>query len=299
MRSLIFIFSFFVAIVIVSCESDDTSTIRNGYNDIYNLPETPYNYSNPSFPDTFTPYVFGFDNTPSDNIITDDGVTLGRVLFYDKKLSSDNTISCASCHKQEFGFSDNTPKSIGVSGEQTFRNSMGFANAGFYAAENFSWDHQAATLEDQILIPITDELEMGITLENLVEKLSNLAYYEPLFINAFGDSQITSTKISKALSQFVRSIYSYNTKYDRGIEITKDIFIDFPNFTTKENLGKDIFNGKLTPGAIGTCITCHLPNSTPLHFDQPIPENANQVIFSGAEPDNIGLDIDLNVEDNG
>ena len=140
---------------------------------------------------------------------------------------------------------------------------------------------------------------MGITLENLAEKLSDLAYYEPLFNNAFGSKQITSTKISKALSQFVRSIYSYNTKYDRGIEITNDIFIDFPNFTSKENLGKDIFNGKLTPGAIGTCITCHLPNSTPLHFDQPIPENANQVIFSGAEPDNIGLDIDLNVEDNG
>ena len=140
---------------------------------------------------------------------------------------------------------------------------------------------------------------MWITLENLAEKLSDLSYYEPLFNNAFGSKQITSTKISKALSQFVRSIYSYNTKYDRGIEITNDIFIDFPNFTSKENLGKDIFNGKLTPGAIGTCITCHLPNSTPLHFDQPIPENANQVIFSGAEPDNIGLDIDLNVEDNG
>lgn len=73
----------------------------------------------------------------------------------------------------------------------------------------------------------------------------------------------------------------------------------FPNFTAEENLGKDIFNGKLTPNAIGTCITCHLPNNVPLHFNQPIPDNANQVIFSGAEPDNIGLDIDLNVEDNG
>ncbi len=299
MRPLIFIFCFFIAVCIVSCANDDTSNINNGYSNIYNLPEIPYNYSNPNFPETFTPYVFGFDNTPTDNPITDDGVTLGRVLFYDKKLSNDNTISCASCHKQEYGFSDNTPKSIGISGEHTFRNSMGFANAGFYAAENFSWDHKAPNLEAQVLLPIEDEIELGNTLENLVEKLNDLAYYEPLFINAFGDSQITSTKISKALSQFIRSIYSFNTKYDRGIEITKDIFIDFPNFTAKENLGKDVFNGKLTPGAIGTCITCHLPNSTPLHFAQPIPENANQVIFSGAEPDNIGLDIDLNVEDNG
>ena len=299
MRPLIFIFCFFIAVCIVSCANDDTSNINNGYSNIYNLPEIPYNYSNPNFPETFTPYVFGFDNTPTDNPITDDGVTLGRVLFYDKKLSNDNTISCASCHKQEYGFSDNTPKSIGISGEHTFRNSMGFANAGFYAAENFSWDHKAPNLEAQVLLPIADDIELGNTLENLVEKLNDLAYYEPLFINAFGDSQITSTKISKALSQFIRSIYSFNTKYDRGIEITKDIFIDFPNFTAKENLGKDVFNGKLTPGAIGTCITCHLPNSTPLHFAQPIPENANQVIFSGAEPDNIGLDIDLNVEDNG
>ena len=299
MRPLIFIFSFFVLVFIVSCANDDTSNINNGYSNIYDLPEIPYNYSNPNFPETFTPYVFGFDNTPTDNPITDNGVTLGRVLFYDKKLSNDNTISCASCHKQEYGFSDNTPKSIGISGEHTFRNSMGFANAGFYAAENFSWDHKAPNLEAQVLLPIADEIELGNTLENLVEKLNDLAYYEPLFINAFGDSQITSTKISKALSQFIRSIYSFNTKYDRGIEITKDIFIDFPNFTAKENLGKDIFNGKLTPGAIGTCITCHLPNSTPLHFTQPIPVNANQVIFSGAEPDNIGLDIDLNVEDNG
>ena len=299
MRPLIFILRFFVTIFIVSCASDDTSNISNGYTNIYNLPEIPYNYSDPNFPDTFTPYVFGFDNTPTDNPITDDGVTLGRVLFYDKNLSNDNSISCASCHKQEFGFSDNTPKSIGISGEHTFRNSMGFANAGFYDAENFSWDHKAPNLEAQVLLPIADEIELGNTLEDIVEKLTDLAYYEPLFINAFGDSQITSTKISKALSQFVISIYSFNTKYDRGIEITKDIFIDFPNFTTKENLGKDIFNGKLTPGAIGTCITCHLPNSTPLHFAQPIPKNANQVIFSGAEPDNIGLDIDLNVEDNG
>ena len=186
MRPLIFIFCFFIAVCIVSCANDDTSNINNGYSNIYNLPEIPYNYSNPNFPETFTPYVFGFDNTPTDNPITDNGVTLGRVLFYDKKLSNDNTISCASCHKQEYGFSDNTPKSIGISGEHTFRNSMGFANAGFYAAENFSWDHKAPNLEAQVLIPIADEIELGNTLEDLVEKLNDLVYYEPLFINAFG-----------------------------------------------------------------------------------------------------------------
>lgn len=287
----------FITLTIVSCANDDIAI--EGYSNIYDLPEIPYNYSDPNFPDTFTPYVFGFDNTPTDNTITDDGVTLGRVLFYDKKMSINNTISCASCHKQELGFSDDIPKSLGFDGEHTFRNSMGFANAGFYAAENFFWDHRAATLEDQVLMPIQDEVEMGMTLETLVPKIGALEYYNPLFENAFGDSQVTSDRISKALSQFIRSIYSYNSKYDKGIEATNDIFVDFPNFTEEENLGKDIFNGKLTPDAIGTCITCHLPNNVPLHFDQPIPPNANQVIFSGAEPDNVGLDIDLNVEDNG
>ncbi len=287
----------FITLTIVSCVNDDE--VIEGYSDIYSLPEIPYNYSDPNFPDTFTPYVLGFDNTPTDNPITDDGVTLGRVLFYDKKMSINNTISCASCHKQERGFSDDVPKSLGFDGAHTFRNSMGFANAGFYAAVNFFWDHRASTLEDQVLMPIQDEVEMGMTMENLVEKLKTLDYYQPLFENAFGSTDVSTDLISKALAQFIRSIYSYNTKYDQGIEITNDIFIDFPNFTAEENLGKDIFNGKLTPDAIGTCITCHMPNNVPLHFDQPIPENANQVIFSGAEEDNVGLDIDINVEDNG
>ena len=287
----------FITLTIVSCINDDE--VIEGYSDIYSLPEIPYNYSDPNFPDTFTPYVLGFDNTPTDNPITDDGVTLGRVLFYDKKMSINNTISCASCHKQELGFSDDVPKSLGFDGAHTFRNSMGFANAGFYAAENFFWDHSASTLEDQVLMPIQDEVEMGMTMENLVEKLKTLGYYQPLFENAFGSTDVSTDRISKALAQFIRSIYSYNTKYDQGIEITNDIFLDFPNFTAEENLGKDIFNGKLTPDAIGTCITCHMPNNAPLHFDQPIPENANQVIFSGAEEDNVGLDIDINVEDNG
>ena len=286
-----------ITLTLISCSNDEKG--NEGYTDVYHLPVIPYNYSNPNFPPTFTPYVFGFDNTPSDNALTDDIVTLGRVLFYDKKMSINNTISCASCHKQELGFSDDVPKSIGFEGTHTFRNTMGFANAGFYSAENFFWDHGAATLEDQVLIPIQDEVEMGMTLNELIEKIGALEYYYPLFENAFGDTQVTNDRISKALSQFIRSIYSYNSKYDEGIEITNDIFVYFPNFTAEENLGKDIFNGKLTPEAIGTCITCHLPNNVPLHFDQPVPDNANQVIFSGAEEDNVGLDIDLNVEDNG
>ncbi len=290
----------FIATLLFSCKSDDdTLIVEDDYSDIYSLPKTPFNYSNIQYPSTFTGYVFGFDNTPTDNPLTDHGVTLGRVLFYDVNMSVNNTISCASCHLQEFGFSDNKPKSEGFEGGHTFRNSIGFANAGLYSAKKFFWDHRAATLEDQVLMPLQDPVEMGMTLEGVVENVSELDYYNPLFENTFGSKLVTSDRISKAMAQFVRSICSFNSKYDDGIEATQNIFLDFPNFTAQENLGKDIFNGKLTPGAIGTCVTCHLPNAVALHFELPIPEGANQVVFSGAEPDNIGLDIDINVEDNG
>jgi cytochrome c peroxidase len=288
-----------LVMVLLSCKQDDDNTYSDDYSDILELPEVPFNYSNPSFPNTFTDYVFSFDNTPTDNPITDDGATLGRVLFYDKNLSINNKISCASCHLQEYGFSDNRVKSLGFNDGETFRNSIGFANAGFYSAERFFWDHRAATLEEQVLMPIKDDIEMGMTLDVLIEKLNELDYYNPLFTNAFGSQLITPDRISKALSQFIRSIYSYGSKYDIGIQATKNIFLDFPNFTPLENIGKDVFNGKRTPEAIGTCVTCHLPNADPLHYELPIPEGANQVIFSGAEPDNVGLDDTIDVEDNG
>ncbi len=285
-------------LVFSSCKND-TLLQENDYEAILELPDTPFNYSNVNFPDSFTDYVFTFDNTPQDNPITDAGATLGRVLFYDKNMSVNNTISCASCHVQELGFSDPNAKSTGFEGGHTFRNSMGFANAGFYKPERYFWDQRAATLEEQTLIPIQDEVEMGMTLSELTQKMSDLEYYKPLFKDAFGDETITSERISKALAQFIRSIYSFNSKYDIGIAQTGNIFEDFPNFTTEENLGKDVFNGKLTPEAIASCVTCHLPNNEPLHYALPLPENLNQVIFSGGEPDNIGLDDSINVPDNG
>lgn len=288
----------FLSIVVLSCKDDEIPPIDD-YSDIYDLPATPYNYSNVQFPNTFTNYVFTFDNTPATNEITDDGATLGRVLFYDKKLSLNETTSCASCHIQENGFSDPDTTSEGFNGERGRRNSMGIANAGFYAAEKFFWDHRAATLEEQVLMPFQDPVEMGMSLQGVVDKVTAQDYYKPLFENAFQSEEVTSDKISKALAQFVRAMYSFNTKYDKGIEVTGNIFMDFPNFTAQENLGKDIFSGKATQEVIASCATCHLPNATPLHFASEIPEGANQVVFSGAEPDNIGLDDTVEDMDNG
>lgn len=291
----------FLAMVLFSCKEDDSTIVIKDYSDIYNLPQTPYNYSNIIFPDTFNQLVYSIENTPNNNQLTDDGATLGRVLFYDKKLSFNNTISCASCHIQENGFTDPRQKSIGFLGEETRRNSMNLVNTAFYQPSHFFWDHRANSLEEQVLKPFEDPIEMGMTLDLVAERVRSSEYYEPLFQNAFNSKEVTSDKISKALAQFVRSIYSFNTKYDDGIQATKNIFVDFPNFTEQENIGKDIFNGKLTPEVNGTCTFCHVFNKDfTLHFST-TPNNTdyNQVIFSGYRTDNIGLDDTVHGVDNG
>ena len=133
---------------------------------------------------------------------------MGRVLFYDKKLSANGTIACASCHKQDKGFSDDAILSVGFDGGLTGRHSMTLINARFYQRGRFFWDERAATLEEQVLMPFEDPVEMGMTLEEVVQMVQEQPYYPVLFENAFGSQEITSDKIAKALAQFVRSIVS-------------------------------------------------------------------------------------------
>lgn len=222
-----------------------------------NLPATPFNYANPALPGYMNaPNIVGQINTPPGNPVTDNGATLGRVLFYDKNLSANNTVSCASCHKQASAFSDPLVKSQGFNGGLTNRHSMGLTNAKYYPNGRFFWDQRAATLEDQVLTPIQDPVEMGMTLTALETKLKNIAYYPPLFTKAFGDGSITSARISAALSQFVRSIVSYQSKYDAGRSTLppgpQPPNASFPNFTASENRGMQIF----MTGA-GGCVPCH------------------------------------------
>jgi cytochrome c peroxidase len=222
-----------------------------------NLPSTPYNYSNPALPAFLqAPNIQGQINTPATNPITDWGATLGRVLFYDKNLSFNKTISCASCHKQAFAFSDPAVKSSGFNGGLTNRHSMTLMNAKYYPNGRYFWDQRAATLEVQVLTPIQDAVEMGMNLTDLENRLKILPYYPTLFTKAFGDNNITSNRISLALAQFVRSIVSYQSKFDAG----RATFAGpppapetaFPNFTAQENRGKEIFFGP-----IGGCAPCH------------------------------------------
>ncbi|MCG8372764.1 MAG: hypothetical protein MI700_04495 [Balneolales bacterium] len=245
-----------------------------------NLPFAPFNYANIDLPEHYrSEEANEADNTPDHNRITDMGATLGRVLFYDKKLSANNTISCASCHKQSAAFSDPRKFSIGLHGEQTRRNSMTLINSRYYENQAFFWDERASTLEKQVLMPIEDHIEMGMDLDSLERKLQKLDYYGVLFRYAFGSEQVTSNKISLALSQFTRSIVSYNSRFDEGFIAAgfpddEEQMPDFSNFTAMENLGMDIFyrgrNG-------GTCLYCH---GTPQHVNDIAKNNGLDLNYS-------------------
>jgi len=247
-------------------ETDDVQQDDSNALAALNLPEEPFNYSNPDYPAHFTANRFPGngggqtavtqnDNTPQDNPVTDHGATLGRVLFYDVKLSANSTIACASCHKQDLGFGDSEVLSTGFEGGKTGRHSMGLTNARFYASGKFFWDERANTLEDQVLMPFQDEVEMGLTLDELVDIVQDQEYYPILFERAFGDQEINSDRIARALAQFVRSMVSYEAKYDEARSTENDPIRPFAGFSASENRGKTLFmtNAK----GVVPCAACH------------------------------------------
>ena len=219
-----------------------------------------FNYETQNVPSYITK-----DNTPETNQINNEITTLGRVLFYDKNLSENNTIACASCHQQAFAFSDPLTSSVGLNGGNTGRHSMRLVNSRFSHEEKFFWDERAASLENQVTQPIQDHVEMGFSGTNgdpnfndLILKLSAIDYYQILFEFAFGISTIDEDKIQKALAQFVRSIQSFDSKFDEGLVQAPNLNAPFPNYTPQENLGKQLFLSPPPNGGAG-CAGCHAP----------------------------------------
>ena len=219
-----------------------------------------FNYETQNVPSYITK-----DNTPETNQINNEITTLGRVLFYDKNLSENNTIACASCHQQAFAFSDPLTSSVGLNGGNTGRHSMRLVNSRFSNEEKFFWDERAASLENQVTQPIQDHVEMGFSGTNgdpnfndLILKLSAIDYYQILFEFAFGISTIDEDKIQKALAQFVRSIQSFDSKFDEGLVQAPNLNAPFPNYTPQENLGKQLFLSPPPNGGAG-CAGCHAP----------------------------------------
>lgn len=192
----------------------------------------------------------------------DEVPTLGRVLFYDPQLSVNNSISCASCHKQMLAFADNVQFSTGFENIKTSRNSMPIQNlsfSGFFRGDigvgffdststnagTLFWDGRESNLKQMVLRPIANHVEMGVfDFDMITKKLQALPYYEDLFEKAFGDAEITKDKIADALSFFLVSIRSVNTKLDK-------VRRNETTFTATELAGMQLFNTTYE------CNSCH------------------------------------------
>ena len=252
----IFIGSIFILLIAaVSCSKSETTTVVPVVVDPYAAikatfgtkidPTNLANYANQG-----KPAYINKDNTGG-NTITNAKATLGRVLFYDKNLSIDNSISCGSCHKQQFAFSDTAIASKGVVGGFTGRHSMRLVNSRFATEIKFFWDERAANLEQQTTQPVKDHAEMGFSglsgrpgIAALLTKLQAIGYYNELFKFVYGDINVTEARMQECLAQFIRSIQSFDSKYDAGRALVANDGQPFPNFTPQENMGKQVF---LTP----------------------------------------------------
>jgi cytochrome c peroxidase len=176
--------------------------------------------------------TFGEPILPEDNPLTKEGVQLGRMLFYEKLLSKDNQISCASCHQQNKAFTDGRKISKGIGGQLGDFNAMSITNMAW--TSRFFWNGRAVSLEEQALEPIEHPKEMGLSLEEAEKKIQNARDYAQRFQKVFGSSKVTAENIAKALAQFQRTLISSNSKYDR-------YWAGEAQFTQEEQLGFELF----------------------------------------------------------
>ena len=161
---------------VLACGFGTAGAGQGSRRDVPTLPETPCEYADPTLPRHAAATggslgIAASDNTPDSNVLTNDGASLGRVLFYDTRLSANNSVSCSSCHLQGHRFSDPRRFSVGFDGQTTRRHAMGLTNARYYARGRLFWDERAETFESQVLSPILDPIEMGLSLEALEAKL--------------------------------------------------------------------------------------------------------------------------------
>jgi cytochrome c peroxidase len=228
-------------------------------------------YSAPKLPAYFDRTVTALDNSPASNPVNDRVATLGRVLFYDLRLSTNNRASCASCHQQAMGFTDSMRFSNGISTAATTDfHAMRLGNLRYWQPGSTFWDRRAASVEAQASQPIHNLVEMGWggpagDFDTLIGKLGKTPYYPDLFAWAFGSPAITETRIQQALAQFVRAMISSSSRWDTGYAQVfsptapnRALNVDLPNFTRQENRGRQLFMTGVGQGGAG-CSSCHLP----------------------------------------
>ena len=209
---------------------------------------------NPVRPDPPPPYgmeEFFAGTTP----LNPERVRLGRWLFFDRRLSADETVSCATCHRPDHAFSEPTPTATGIRGTRGHRRTPGIVNLGALIdlpgterdpQPAFFWDGRARSLEEQVLMPIADPHEMGLDHGAMVSRLTGIAGYRPYFEKAFATREITKEKVAAALAEYVRSRRSGNAPYDQWAYGRSGRAM-----SAEAQLGSDIFFFS------GACATCH------------------------------------------
>ncbi|MCB0760493.1 MAG: c-type cytochrome [Flavobacteriales bacterium] len=202
-----------------------------------------------------TPYVFPTMpffpemDIPENNPLTQEKVELGRHLFWEKALSGNNTMSCGTCHLPTNNFSDPAQFSTGINGEIGNRQAMALVNLGW--ANDFFWDGRALTLEDQVIQPVTNPIEMAQEWPEALEELAAIDIYPPMFEAAFGSPEITQTRAAKAMASFLRTMVSYQSKFDLSR-------IGMAQLSESEQRGLDLFQREGGDPLYGAdCFHCH------------------------------------------
>lgn len=232
-----------ISLLVVACSPDEKedTPLATAFQ------ATPYNLVIPPF---FPPM-----DIPANNPLTVEGIQLGRFLFWDKKLSGNNTMSCGTCHLPEHSFSDNNQFSTGITGAVGNRQGMALVNLGW--AYNYFWDGRSITLEDLIVEPVENPIEMNEDWNVALAELQSDPIYPPMFALAYGTSEITRDKTVKAIASFLRTMISANSKFDQQR-------IGTYTFTPSEENGFNLFLAEggspedVPGGAFGAdCFHCH------------------------------------------
>jgi cytochrome c peroxidase len=195
-------------------------------------------------------FVFGKFEVPQDNPLTQESVELGRRLFYDPRLSGNNTVSCSTCHMQRLAFTDGRPTAVGVSGKPLAFNSMSLANL-MWGPRHFFWNGRASSLEEQALVPIQHPDEMAQDLNELVKELGEDETYRELFDVAYGE--ISPATVAAGLASFQRTLVSSNSRYDQFLRGEIEL-------SEIEEVGRKLFMAHPDAKASrrgANCIDCH------------------------------------------
>lgn len=231
------------------------------------LPATTPSYAIGALPSHIASDPLVRVDVPADNPITDAGATLGRVLFYDPRLSQDGRVSCASCHGPATGFTDTARVSLGVGRTPGLRNSMPLTNLAVTRTGppiGFFWDARVVTLEAQAATAMAGAREMNLPPDSAAVRLAAVPWYPVLFERAFGSRTITGDRITRAIAQFQRSMVSFRSRYDSAFAS------NFASLTPQERLGQRLFGDGTRIG----CGGCH----------------GGPTLLLNAVPRNIGLD---------